>query len=388
MGVPTTMTLRDGKAAECEAVIARFRRTYRRRLRRLATRNERLGDLITSFPAAAFAIATEFGARGHRHRATDLAIEGASLKAIAKACRVPFWMRKLPPEAFIALLPDDLPANEAFGQRVIGQMPDDVADVGGWLQGVLAAERVAGEAVAEWVAKIPGVGRGGANTAPVELLALFAWVSVEKPAMAAKLLPGRWNDRMSIGRAADLTLDWVTAIQSELVMGDAGLRDTWLAGGRAAGYRFVPITTLSELQAEAKAMDNCVASYAPQLIAGQCRLFGIRRGARRIATLEVRPHPYHDGIPSIVQLLASENCEAPQHVWAAAFTWLGKQGRYELPGENDGAASSVDLSTWQQLWRPYWRQKGSFALIPEQAGPQTISNLVRAAHDLSRRANR
>lgn len=391
MGVPNQAISREGKATAIEPTIARFRRTYRRRLRRLARQGDQLADLIVAFPAVAFAIVTEHATIAQRRSAIDLIKVGQPLKAVAKAIGVPFWMRKLPPEALGRAFPNPIPGDEAFGGQIVGLVPKTVGDQAGWLFGVLEAHRLAGAELAHWLARHPRLTPSNAPPAAVQYLALLAWYSSNPQTYAARFLPGKWSDRVSPGRAGQHARDWQSRLETELALGPNGLTDPWLAGGRAGGYRFVPIASLTELAAEADAMDTCVRDYAHALATGRCRLFGVRRGALRVATLEVRPHELHDGIPQIVQLRGRNNEDVPVQVWRAAFTWLGKQGQFTLPSasyDHCGPWVAPDAATWRQLWRPYWQEMGDHPLLPQAATPEALADLRAAAMALAQRAGR
>ncbi len=372
MGVPQTVILTDGKASIVEEQIKRFRRTYRRRLRKLARLADPFADLIVAFPAVAFALVTDHGTPGQRGEAIRFVKEGYPLKRVAQSLGLPYWLRKLPPEGLTAELPDNIPDDPRLSGRFAGLIPSEVSHLPGWLAAVCAASEACDLNFALWVARQHG--KLPQDVDAIRLLGVFAWYSDQTGTAAGKLIEQRWNDKMSLQGAARRLEDWLRRLRQDLFLGDEGVDDPWLTPGRAAGYRFVPLLTLSQLEEEGNAMDNCVADYAWKMAHNQCRLFSIRRGATRVATVEIQVHNYHDRIPQIIQLYGPGNDDAPDRVWAAAYTWLGKQASYALPayGTNDPIPS---LASWQRIWRPYWRSFGVTGLLPETPDRESMPRM-------------
>src|SRR5262249_31405214 len=139
-------------ARELESQIRRFPRSFRRRLRKLVRGSSRLGDLLYSFPGLAFVLAA--GGRPHvaRGRAVELVKEGQSLSKVASALDLPLWMRRLPPEAFSEPF-GMVPGNEAFGRRIVNEIPDKPDITAMWLRWVLFGAEACGEGFALWLAK-------------------------------------------------------------------------------------------------------------------------------------------------------------------------------------------------------------------------------------------
>lgn len=377
MGKSRETILLDGKASLFEEQIKRFRRTYRRRLRKLANLAEPLADLVVSFPAAAFALVTEYGTVGQRHEAIKAVKQGLPLKRVAAALGLPFWMRKLPPEALVRHLPAKLPQDAEFGARLVGMVPMDVDKLGGWLAAVLEAHDACDASFALWVARYPESLPPAYEADAVRLLGVYAWYSEQTGTAAGKLMLQRWNDRVSMKGAVARLQSWWVRLRQDIFLGENGVADPWLAGGSAAGYRIRPLLTMADLEAEAEAMSSCVMDYAWKMANGQCRLFSVRRGSARVATVEIGTHPLHAGIPVIAQLYGPDNEPAPDRVWAAVFTWLGKQGEFDLPCP-DETAPVPPVQAWQRLWRPYWREKGyDHLLLPETPNRETLPAINR-----------
>ncbi|MEM9028413.1 MAG: hypothetical protein AAGC70_08595 [Pseudomonadota bacterium] len=377
--------LLDRKTVDIEEHLKRFRRSYRRRLRRLAGLAVPCAELLVSFPAAAFAIATEYGTRDQRAQAIKSVRAGEPLKNVATALQLPLWLRKLPPEALTNEFPADIPSDPEFGAKLLGMVPQSRDEIGRWLIVVLEGERTCDAGFALWLARHPEQLPEPQYVDAVVLLGAYAWFSEHHDTDAGMLIPHRWHGQMTVRGAVKRLEEWWKLLRQELFLGKGGVQDPWLAGGRAAGYRFVPLLTFADLEAEAEAMDNCVTDYAWKMAHNECRLFSMRRGATHVATLEVQAHPSHDGIPQIVQLLGPDNEDAPDRVWAAAFTWLGKQARYGLP-DPENTSPAPALATWQRIWLPYWRAKGQHQLLPRFPNGETIDAISQRIDRLRRAA--
>ncbi len=365
--------------------IRRYRRTYRRRLRNVAALHRSLADLVVSFPAAAFALATEFGDRHARQAAIDLVKDGQPLRRVAKTLGLPLWFRKLPPEAFREPF-GIVPMSGALQQGVSGHIPHDVMQTADWLATLLGSWKGCDEDFAVWIARKHIYSELGGRGHEIMPLAAFAWFSAMPETMGGRLVAQRWQPGMSFDSAIVHALDWWDSVKLELLLGGGGIADAWLSEGRAAGYRFVPLLTQHDLAAEAEAMSNCVCDYAEALARGRCRLFGVRRAGRNVATLEVQPHPNHPGIPVLVQLYGPNNEEAPTRIWKAAFVWLGTQDVLNLPGREGEGGPVPDVSLWQQLWRLYLQEKGAQALLPDVPDYDTLVAFERYINALKQRA--
>lgn len=365
--------------------IRRFRRSYRRRVRNVAALHWSLADLVISFPASIFALATEFGDRHARQAAIELVKDGQPLRLVAKALGLPMWFRKLPPEAFRVPF-GALPMSDAVQQGVSSHVPRDVAQTADWLAMVLGAWRACDDEFAVWIARKRIYSELGGCGHEVMPLAAFAWFSARPESVGGRLIARHWRPRMPLDSAVTQAVLWWDSVKLELLIGGGGISDGWLSEGRAAGYRFVPLVTQHDLVAEANAMSNCVCDYAEALAEGRCRLFGVRRAGRHVATLEVQRHPHHPGIPELVQLCGPNNDDAPTRVWKAAFVWLGKQAEFNVPRCSGDARPVPDVSLWQQLWRPYLKENGPQSLLPDVPCYDTLIAFERHLNALRQRS--
>src|SRR5262245_63869628 len=94
-----------------------FHPFYRRLVRDFSNRASEIEDLAESFPALLFALSTGYGSTARRDRSLALVCSGAPLRQAADALGLPWWLRKLPPQAFVEPLPS-FPAGEDYGLRI------------------------------------------------------------------------------------------------------------------------------------------------------------------------------------------------------------------------------------------------------------------------------
>ena len=118
-----------------ETQIKRYDRTYRRRLRKLARQSARLGELLYTFPGAAFVLVSGQGTPDQRGEAVRRTVDGRSLQEIAAVLALPAWTRRLPPEAFRRPFAP-LPVAVDFGRKVVGRMPSDPALTAAWFAAI------------------------------------------------------------------------------------------------------------------------------------------------------------------------------------------------------------------------------------------------------------
>src|SRR5262249_4798795 len=122
------------KTTTIERLLARYP-ARQSNIRALADRDRRLAELAVTFPGLLFALATR---EDDGTFAIGLAIRGAPLKYVATAAGVPLWLRRLPPEAFVAPL-DRLPNDERFRLRIANWFPRSPKIAASWLAAVRMA---------------------------------------------------------------------------------------------------------------------------------------------------------------------------------------------------------------------------------------------------------
>ena len=117
---------------------------------------------------------------------------------------------------------------------------------------------------------------------------------------------------------------WRRRVDLACLLGN-GIESAWLATGQHGGYDFVPLLTLDDFLDESRSMHNCLDQYADRLATGLIRIFSIRQGGIPVADIEIGPTPVKAETPSIVQIKARNNRQAPLAVWQAAHHWLENQ---------------------------------------------------------------
>lgn len=85
------------------------------------------------------------------------------------------------------------------------------------------------------------------------------------------------------------------------------------------GVTIEPIIDQVELNETARVMNNCAATYAPMIAAGECYLYRFRRGDYVSALAEVR---LRYGKYSIVQLLSQSNRSPSEHIRNLGEQWV------------------------------------------------------------------
>ncbi len=348
--------------------LKRFPEEHQEGLQLMAESCMKLRDLLHSFPAAAYAIVTEFGDQSDRSKAIRLIKNGQPLRLVAEALGLPYWMRKVPPEALkynLVPFPDDL----QFHRHISGTMPSDIDALANWLIWVPEAARLVDNDFAYWIAKQSMLSNDVGTPDNLLPLALYAWYSGKPESYAGGFIDTKWDKTMAFDGVLHLVRSWLNKIRIEVLAGTKGITNTWLKPGHAHGYDFVPLMTQADLNKEGEVLDHCVASYMNEVVQNNCRIFGIRQGDKHVATLDIRVHEIHEGIPVIEQLSAFDNEEAPPEIWRATFEWLSRQQEYNLP--DAGSIPDPDEFIWKCLWSPYWSEKGKVPLLPE--GPDRYS---------------
>ncbi len=367
--------------------LKRYHRSYRRRLRKIAKSSVVLGDLIYTFPGLAIVLATEQGKLVKRKEAICLAADGKSLRAVAEAMELPYWLRKVPPEAFQTPL-GFLPNSEAFNRRIANVIPADVTACRMWLQWLIAGNRLVGEDFALWLAGQKIYSEHGPGASIVLPLAAYAWFSQARGVTACGYIQRGWHGKANFVRAVDEARNFVLRLILDHCRDVAGQHGRWYATQRVSGYRFVPLTSARDLDNEGDRMNNCVGSYSSMVAKGDCLIYGIRRGNRHVATLEVRPNFSNGGVPVITQLEGPSNGYADEGVVRAADKWLKRQSRFPVIARNAKARVAVDPERWVRLWEPFWiaigqqRARADAPVAPQVA---TMTSYIEELTELAKK---
>ena len=335
----------------------------------LAARDARLLDLAATFPALLHRLAVEPDA-ARTARAVAIVRAGGTLKAAGLAAGLPFWTRKLSPEAFGKALPD-LPGGAVFALRVANVLPRDRKTAAAWLAAVAEAARWGDPAAALWAAR-ESADPQGLTPEEARLVALHAWFACRPETRGGALAGGRWAAEAGREAAIAKGREWLERLYGYFALGD-GPVDPWLEDGAADGFDFVAVATVAALAEEAEAMNNCVRSYAWDIASGYERLFSVRRDGKRLATLAVA-YAEEAPFPHVCQLKGPANAPAPPEVWFAARRWVASQAPARR--EPDDGAGAIDRKRWITVWRPWWIARRRFPPeLPLRANGQAFGGL-------------
>jgi hypothetical protein len=274
------------------------------------------------------------------------------LRRAAAALRLPYWLRRLAPQALNERLPR-LPDEPDFAVSIVNFVPAKGNRGRRWLKRVALAAHASDQAFALWVAR-------QRETPPDQEglfldLALAAWAWHAKPSAvspARALLTVRWTNDIGQRRAVAEALAWLKRIEMAAIV-EGGLGEAWFPAGSAAGYDFVPLATLEDFLTEAKTLDNCLDQYADQLRDGSTRLYSVRRRGMHVAAIELAPHEDDGSAPAIRQLRGPRNKRVSSDVWQAAMLWLGQQRLRPLPTGVRPAQQAARVRALKAIWRPY-----------------------------------
>ena len=309
-------------------------------------------DLADSFPGLLFAIGTGYGTAAGRQTALAAVDAGCPLREAADRLGLPFWLRKLPAQAFQAPL-TLVPAEPTLVNRLLSLVPAQPSATAAWLQRVLIAYHTGRPELALWVAQNYRAAAPSAISVPFLRTLAWAWFAGQTGSRGAELLVSRWTPALGPSRAAGEAALWRERIALDVCLGP-GLADSWLASGRGGDYDIVALTTADDFFAEAKAMDNCLDRFADRLMRGTVRVFSMRRAGRPVANVEVSTHHQEIGMPAITQLRAARNRPASPEIWQAAYAWLGGQPlRKAEAGMTAKVSGAERRRRLERVWQPF-----------------------------------
>lgn len=371
---------------EVRRQILRFHGQARSRIRKIVRGHPRTAELLHVFPGLIYAIAMDLCPPGQRDQVLQRIADGAPLRAVANAARVPMWLRRLPPEAFTGTL-EGLPTGEGFTRRIATRLPVRTSDAEEWLHTVRLAFLAADEEFALWVARHRIRGYRSERGERLTILAAYAWHSVNEHSPASELVWSRWRPEMSPDTAICAAKSWFNRVQLYIGLEDSEpALDPWLQAGVVDGYSFQPLIAAADILQEARAMNNCADQYAVALLDNRCRLFSVRSHGLNEATLEIAPHPREAGVLSIVQLKGRNNAPATAAVWRAALQWLAMQPRLLQSPARMRRTSAGAGASWQRLMGPYRADRDGAPWLPEQPSEECFRRLEAGLHLLARDA--
>lgn len=374
-------------APEIAALTNRYPARIRREVTRLYLSSPRIADLAVVYPGLLAALASRRGSSADRAKALRLIEDGASLKIAARSLDMPMWMRRLPPEAFVRL-PQRLPVSDTFTKRIAAKIPRGTADCAFWLDSVLFAEQACGEDFAIWLAGQPIFEERAPAESMFTVLAAYAWFSTRPGTEGHRYIVVPWRPEISFDTALCAAKSWFNRVRLVLQLPPGTIEDCWLKPAAVRGYSFSALLDHTEIFAEAQAMQNCADQFAERLALGTCRLFSIRKGDQRIATLEISQHEREVGILSIRQLKARHNMPAATEVWQAAYAWLSEQQNLRrIPPlmATRTLSALLDQSAWQRIVQPYRDGVDGAPWLDDGASYAQFSQFDQHMTDLARR---
>lgn len=363
--------------------LQRFRGPLGLRVRATAAGHPALAELAVTFPALLVALALPAPhQREMRATARALVVAGQPARAAAAMLQVPYWLRRLPPDAFFDRLPC-LPMANEFACRITNMLPEP-RHAARWLETVRIAALCGDDMFTLWAARnvlelsparfCNRHGRRFAHATPLPALALFAFYSRAPGTIGHRLVARRWNPEIAPQTALAATTAWLDRIEAEIYLGDAPVADVWQQPGRWRDIDVVPLDTVAAIAEEAAIMQHCVLSYAAGVAQGYSRLWSLRRAGVRLATMEVRGLGNDIRRPLIAQLQGPRNGDVGEDVWRAAYGWIAAQQRLEF---SPITSEIPDPHRWRRIWLPYWRARGFPEWLPVTPDARSFWLLAR-----------
>jgi hypothetical protein len=330
-----------------------FCRQYRRQVARMAGRHPALADLAVTFPGLLFALAVPRPGIDPS-RAIALVIDCVPLKVAAAAAGVPYWLRRLPQQGFVAPL-EALPDGEEFRCRIANHLPRWRKAASLWLSFVASAAHWGDEEFAIWVA-VKLSQSNSVRRRRQELLALHAWHSRRPETSASRLIRTPWQPSMSLAEAFAAADDWSATIELRLALGDMPL-EPWAGAGSVHDFDFVPLCSWEDIAEEAIQMRNCLRTLGPELASKCTQLWSIRLQGERVATIDVG-FERDAQLPRIRELRGPSNRIVPAEIWRAAIAWFDENQLIDIePQYREDNNAPLSQTIWTELWKPYWLAK-------------------------------
>ncbi len=345
--------------ASTESLVARRQRQlhaftpeFARAVRDVANTAPALEDLAETFPALLFALATHYGEPAARIAACDIVIAGGTLKAAADRLCLPYWLRRLPPDAFqrpIGQLPDD----PTFSLRIVNALPRQPGTAARWLQSISLANTANGSEYSFWFAQHARA----VNTAMSEerqlLMAAWAWFSSNPQCEAARLLRVPWTPQVGAKRALEEFNVWVQRIALADWLAHGAIKP-WILDGSALGFRFVTLRSVDDFIETSDTLDNCLDRYADRMRLGDTTVAAISKNSKLIGCIEIGRHDVEPTMPIVVQVRGPRNRSVTPDVWQAAYAWIGQTPIEPLTQNRLTATTSERQKTRRRLWQPYF----------------------------------
>ncbi|MEO0791178.1 MAG: hypothetical protein AAFY27_01395 [Pseudomonadota bacterium] len=328
-----------------------FAPEYRKYLARISARSQAMDDLLSTFPALIFALATGFGTDTQRAATFRAIADGAKRKEAAATLGLPWWTRKLPASALRQRLDDLAVVPPKVDQQFAATVPAEADTAATWLAQVLRATAACDADFGLWMAK-----NGPRLALDVEnrrfnYLCAWAWYSDRPETQAGRLIRKRWHAGIRPRSALEEMRIWHLRLGAAAALA-ALPQARWPRTVRGLAYEFVPLLRPDEMLAESLALQNCLDHYGTYLECGQLMLISVRRQGQTIACAEVLFPDDPTEPPRINQLKGLRNRPCSPELQRAAHRWITSESvAYRvLPAARRAAAVKTRM---RQLWMPY-----------------------------------
>jgi hypothetical protein len=318
------MMARVVASADPEAlrVARRFPLSARWSIYRRAVRSHRVLQIAETFPLLAYRVFCKQPSFLPLvpNEAIQMIERGAKLRDIAQLCGLPLRLRRIKPGAVHYVL-DGL-INQP---KLLDYMPQSLPKMRQWMRHVTNATHRYVPDYTTWVAR-----NWEELNNPLETLDIGDW--------AANPRERPFVPTMSVRTVRQLSAQWH---ETQAALGDgenlgAALRrvarhhtlgpfpNPWFpAHTLTSGEEIVPIVNSEELIREGRAMHHCVVSYGHSIISEEAYIYSLRKGDRRIATIELRRD--RSGKAVLGQIRGACNAAVPSKTKSTVQQWLASQ---------------------------------------------------------------
>lgn len=349
--------------------VKRFERCMHPALYGLSRRHPRVQDLLTSFPAAAIALATLRGEPAARGEALGRIAAGRPLVEIAEALDLSYWLRRFAPEQLGDTIPDCFtfagPAH-GFNASIARRVPSKPEAAALWLTRLAQMLDYGPPDTALWAATPSRQGliyRANLD----RILPLYGFYSARPESLAGQMIQLRLADRDSMRRVASAMANWMTAIIFDHALDFTGCPDVLVLPSRFGEASIRPLLDPRHLYAEARAMNNCLDRYMPQALLGRSLLFRMDLESGERIVFEILPCP-----ATLHQVRGPSNCPPSREAEGLVKHWFEDVFRpiaTPLPPR-----LQVDPEIWHLFWEAYWQVHGPHGAVPVEP---THIDLVR-----------
>ena len=355
--------------AEALRAARRFPLKRRGEVYQAITASPRMLQLADTFPAL---LAGIVGAPGPvRDEAVGLVERGAKLGVLAEHARLPLALRKCRPGVVgmaLSLHADRLTGDPDvdLGRLVRAFLPATTQAQRRWFGAVRQAWHIGGPYL-DWVARHAlelGATRAAAGASVSDIA---DWVragyiaGIPKHTLRAigqhvgtegvGFVTRAFCPSMAVRTVRDLSGAWHEAVALSGTYAQKALPPPWRDAETIAGLTITPLSTAAEIAAEGRAMHHCAKTLIPKVACGEAYLFGVRRGDKRIATVEVG-RSY--GSVAIAQMRGLSNALLDSDLQRTLRRWAGQQTKWrskparEAPVPPPWARAHVAVAPWRR----------------------------------------